>query len=879
VTATQLKDDIVSRDARIATEVMFSYLRPNRRTPSNPTSPNPDTWDEQSPPRISPQTFENVRSLDQDFGRPRAAIEARRPAGTRMPTPPPPTEVSTFDPHKKRLNLLNPMSLLARRRTSQAVPHLAPIPVQDDPRIRGTRVHDFSAPRPRRNVSSNDTDSKDTWSGGHTPVFTEDFEGFGTQVADLPPTRPPPAPPVPPKENEKHITLAHPPRISSITRLEDIPKPRPRNVSELSTKDLPKPRSRNVSEVSTKDLSGLPRHMQSTSSRFSFDMLGAASQEKLLEDRHRQKALEKKSTSPEPEAYEDNYDFDDDGLEERIPGVNADYDDDYDDYEEEIPGQGESGFTFHSLGIFVDPSPLHAPIDTPRDANGNVIGFALSKESPGFVNPHSSEHTPVIIPAEAQSPSINTPVSGGLGLQGIDFGLEKYPNKADEDDLYFDDGIIDQGDDTEGGDFDESIFDNEDTDEYGRPVRSLSSLPTLYSPPYVQTGKGKNIDRNSQEPQSAISSTFEDAQPETMEILLQPAASLTQDSLSAYQSALAAAAHNAAANGRFRRDSSPVINFDERPNLSPEMTSGLDDYENDDFDYDDALEDDDIIAAANAEALANDSDGFYGQEFGFYSAPAGEAKYANGGFFGPRDIVIRTKSGRNIPREPNLTPITERSEYSNRNSMMSLPLSGHLGVSSPGLAQLMGDYDEENMSISALLKMRRGWGGSQVSLRSSNGGSPMSTAGDDPQSHTFWSPVSGLRRNSGFSIGVGSGVASEQSSAPASPTLTLANMGQIDSSHSQSQSQTPSPSTAMLSSLSARPLSPTTKGFGMVSDAGENGFGKQGRSHRHTGSADSISYMKEEDPVTGERWVLERRRTAESGEVEILGREILGGRI
>jgi hypothetical protein len=52
------------------------------------------------------------------------------------------------------------------------------------------------------------------------------------------------------------------------------------------------------------------------------------------------------------------------------------------------------------------------------------------------------------------------------------------------------------------------------------------------------------------------------------------------------------------------------------------------------------------------------------------------------------------------------------------------------------------------------------------------------------------------------------------------------------------------------------------------------------RKHRYTGSAESISYLKEDDPVTGGRWILERRRTAESGEVEFLGREIVsGGRI
>ncbi|KFY12584.1 hypothetical protein V491_06724 [Pseudogymnoascus sp. VKM F-3775] len=56
--------------------------------------------------------------------------------------------------------------------------------------------------------------------------------------------------------------------------------------------------------------------------------------------------------------------------------------------------------------------------------------------------------------------------------------------------------------------------------------------------------------------------------------------------------------------------------------------------------------------------------------------------------------------------------------------------------------------------------------------------------------------------------------------------------------------------------------------------------GAELKKHRHTGSSDSISYMKEEDPVTGERWVLERRRTAESGEVELLGREVISnGRI
>jgi hypothetical protein len=84
---------------------------------------------------------------------------------------------------------------------------------------------------------------------------------------------------------------------------------------------------------------------------------------------------------------------------------------------------------------------------------------------------------------------------------------------------------------------------------------------------------------------------------------LQQSHSLTQDTLSAYQSALAAAAYKAAANSCFRHDSSTAIHFDEHdeyPNVAKgtsHVTLELSlhqplspDYE-DDFDYDDALED------------------------------------------------------------------------------------------------------------------------------------------------------------------------------------------------------------------------------------------------------------------------------------------------
>jgi len=104
------------------------------------------------------------------------------------------------------------------------------------------------------------------------------------------------------------------------------------------------------------------------------------------------------------------------------------------------------------------------------------------------------------------------------------------------------------------------------------------------------------------------------------------------------------------------------------------------------------------------------------------------------------DGVHRSASGRVVSREPNLTPITERSEYSNRNSLMSLAVPGHgfgTPIQSPGLAQLamMADYGTDDMSLSALMKLRsKAWGTSQASITSSREGSPRSEKGDVPSS-------------------------------------------------------------------------------------------------------------------------------------------------
>jgi hypothetical protein len=1009
-----------------------------------------------SRPKPSETSHSFVAASDREK---RAGQSGRRPNGARMPSPPPvfANNYSTYlEPvqqrsGKTRLNLLNPMSLLARRRTSQAVTQLSPESLVSnragnekvfDPRIKGTVIHDFSAPRTRRNVSYNDVRTLDAnisnsrqfqrspngelistdettatspWSGGnHTPVFTENFEEEqypaagphvrkASDLTDLPLPKPPYAKGAQKsvesnsssKSNEtaqKQNQAAR--RISVRKPVPDLPPPVPPKEEGDSirvsidpsstppkTTSLKKGRPRNVSEVSLKD-AAIPKHMKSTSSRFSFDMIGAAEQERLLEDRHRKRALEKKVEQDEDDRledeFEDDYDYDnmddDDGLEERIPGINADLDED--DLEERIPGVNTeleddleemisgvnadtddedpyvfeeddgnlAGFTFQQSSLTSPMSPsTPGMVSTPRDANGEVIGFAMTKNSPHI--PDEASREPLIRPPSStfQPEEHSSEAQGlGLGLEVEGLKLSPKPQKSntvakefpgpaalDDDDLYFDDGLIGIGGAGEFDDpveFDESVFDQVDTDEYGRPLRSLSSLPTLYSPPILTADPSPSFNKAVD-----YSAGHDPLSPGTLPPLVpQPsisgfhppnpsmAPSLTQDTLAAYQSALAEAACTAAANGKFRRDSTnatPSEQGDLHPGLVTD-SSHTSHYEpfsptyevQDDFDYDDALEDDAIIAAANAEALANDCDGFYGQEFGFYSAPAAsEAEYANGGYFGPRGAegINRSQSGRVVSREPNLTPITERSEYSNRNSFMSFSMNGPGAIQSPGLAQLAGmlrspiDYDGD-MSLDALLKLRRGaWGGSQASLHSSNG-SPRSAGGLEENSPIGqlppWAQGGAVgnpltlgsgghrRKNSGFSLvseapsGVGTGVQSESSSVPGSPTMmmSMSHLDIVKEHEDHKEELVVKDAPAKEEKVSVKDEDRDMEREKEKEKEKERGV----RKHKYTGSAESISYLKEDDPVSGERWILERRRKGESGEVEFLGREIVsGGRI
>lgn len=868
----------------------------------------------------------------------------RRPAGTRLGADP----VSLSGPQqqaaasssssagetqpqkgKKGLPFLkNPVStLLMRRKANQnLVPDIKPLPLmtrldepQYDPRIKGTRVHDFSVPKWKRNVSSQDVSStsqappehgheqlrspyeppeleqrhgyhsrarsnvsdsiRSASTGSDAPGNVETASNMQTErirqdaykkaIERKPLPGQPAAPTVPPKDAS---SLRSTPSTKSYTASEDVLSALPKaNPSTRTTRS----RKVSLSEASMKDgvASSLPKHMKSTSSRFSFDMIGAAKQEKLLEERHRQRQLEKKTVAEKSPKQtnrdsrfddfdEDDIDYDammdDDGLEERIPGVNVDADEEDENgfVEEDVPivdpdndQQNFAGFVFQRSNppsaVPTPHSAAAAMADTPRDASGNVIGFAVSEDMP-----QAERRTGVSVEAvgevdkEAQGQSGDSGL--GLGIQGVDVNVQQATAAQSDDatqntrqetrkqqqlgmdDLYFDDGLADELDfETKDEPFDESLFDLDDTDQYGRP------LPGVFARAVAQHKEAQNGSKRESDITSrlsahsvvsqstahtSLSALGQNGQPANKEMPL-PAPILgfpatEQEKVAAYQAALAAAAHRAAASGKFRRDSSPpppddvTVTSPAGTTTSPRGGDGdggglggsaVDDYDDDDGlrretvfdDYD--MEDDAIIAEANASALANDSDGWYGQEFGFYSAPilgangglsgssghqangsggsggagnnanAPRYEYANGGYFGPAGLdaatINRTLSGCGgvVSREPNLTPITERSEYSNRNSIMSLGLpplvgsgGGPAGPHSPGLAQLamlagMEGEDDPAASLSALMRLRtRQWGGSQASLVSSTGGGG---GGGSPRSE----------RGSGILMGTGHG--------------------------------------------------------------------------------------------------------------------------
>ncbi|KAL9586232.1 MAG: hypothetical protein Q9212_001057 [Teloschistes hypoglaucus] len=721
---------------------------------------------------------------------------------------------------KTKFNLLNPMSLLARRRSHQAVaeansekaqykhafPPVPGIPDDFDPRIRGNVVHDFSAPRPGSNTSSSrvrdsdrqreailyhsrrpspipttssaDDDSPSSGERDHTPQFKEHFDDDLDPLQDGPakqgmsafmyhvslnqsqsePHRsvlPPFARHLPSTITTAPSTLPisspHPPRKS----LEIVPETHVTDV--ISTdKSLPstlpvsppgKARSRASSNTdSPYQPSGLPKRIKSNASRFSFDMsgVGSATQEQLLEEKHRQNERKRankrgntqrsnsrmasefddEDNDEDDEEYCDSYDDlgEADGIEEMIPGINADEEEltalnsQYHRQPTDLISPRESFFTS-------DPSLASTGItspNTPRENSSKGFGPFILQAQPSLATNEIVHENPrdLVKASEFQENHFDHAVHAHPPTNSIPKidRPRSYLSQSYEDDMYFDDGMIDDLDEEYGHAFDESVFDDDSSRIYGLPLRDLKPLPDGIARDDQELDRNQATESLTDDPhhlRNAITNLNEesvhDARVSRMSFI--PTADMSGHT--AYHDALVAGVNQAALNGKFSRSTSLGLAagsaFDSNAgvilNAGPRFYAGRDteglrmdsNFEDaDDFDLDDALEDDSIVAAANAEALENDDEGFYGQEFGFFAraSGAGEAEYANGGYFGSRGFegLGRSHSGRN--NDSSLTPITERSEWSNRNSAISLTMHGFPPYSagpqpSPGLAQLV----------------------------------------------------------------------------------------------------------------------------------------------------------------------------------------------
>ena len=727
-----------------------------------------------------------------------------------------PTENAHHKSGKAMLHLLNPMALLAKRRSSQfigsraediniASRNVPAIPDDYDPRIRGNIVHDFSAPRPRRNVSAAPSilhdqhnangsaqsehgaqrNSGDQSSYGiesrkgrseYSPVFKEHFDhdrvlqvenkGYlqsslltNSHNHDNEHTLPPFAKNLPsrlPNNNEQ--TQDH-------TNIDDTAAPDTQQIGTESQQQDTDPVGK-VPQIS----SGLPKRFKSNASRFSFDMnaVESSTQEKLLEEKHKEKEAARRAKARLDGDFSDiDDDYDDmmddaDDLEEKIPGVNVDADEEFED----LPGPGDiANKSWFAPGL----SPVVASPISPVGSGSNFMPSASNAEQrpspdPENIGPSSMgpSHSPSVYDggtedeakvqsekADGPGPSVDVSQNLGATNPGIQQPID------DDDDLYFDDGEFgeDLGIETDGEKFDESIFDDENSHLYDRkpPAQRLEPpqlddrtgfddlLEDEEFEEHRTSGQGlKHVPSMASGIQPASSINYGHA-PEPVPIQSRGGV-LTEHNLEALHNALTKAANEAArtpsvsersagqesgAQTTQTADSHPgLVSDDSRLSQAMEVYGVDEVFEDMIHDDDDAVYfDDPIIAAANAEALENDDEGFYGQEFGFYPHTHGNggSELTNGGYFGPRGIegLTRSYSSRGKFREPSLTPITERSEWSTRNSVISLSAHG-AAHSSPGLAQLvdMGNIEDE-MSLSALMKLRRdAFGGSNPSLRS-----------------------------------------------------------------------------------------------------------------------------------------------------------------
>jgi len=878
------------------------------------------------------------------------------------------------------------------------VPALS-LPANYDPRIRGKGVHDFSAPRPRRNFSSSDVQGLGIAQAGsnvgsgqpvnppangseedttkpnilgnepspekeHVPVFVEMFEHVSTHESNVSAVQreqlenasflarmanqlgssSPSSPSLPiqgnvgPSKKSLDLTaqLENQDRIGSPSRADDSAKYQKNSPTTEILAESPQPMLLS-GEQDFRSRLNLPLHLASDAARgsrfsFQFNSNQSDTQEKSLESEHKQSGLTKsrvaEDVSNSSSDYDDDQDngMDDEQYEEQIPGVNT-------DVQEEYEGTN---------------SAAHMP---PLSHNSTTITPQKVHESrPEFGDRQLSQ-----------------PMSGIHADHNRQIGHgDHMPTRAgtqdshNSDEMYFDDGLIEEPAQTEKQVFDEAQLDSPVEDK-GKGSRMQSDNACSY---------GGIQGPNNNSAVSQMKYGFRQPSP--------PGRTLHNQSLGIdlYHGVLATAAAKAAADGRFRSQS-----FSTSLSMSPdsnEQTHDLiiNDYPyyderglDDDYDLDDsALDDDPMIAAANAEALAADDSGFYGAEFQFYGNARTGGEAANGGYFIPPEAFRGGMNG-NATREPDLTPITERSEFSPRNSFMSMgtyasgmgALRDGSPLPSPGLKELAARFgrDDDDLTLSQLLKLRKEAFGSGIGpnpFSSSPLASPLlpkrslgfhsrnasvedgSSLSSSPSrsEQAFGASSPSLVRNAAagmsqkarpslsakrFSPGLLPIESSPISSIPVSSSVARTQAASINDSSSSSRVlaspsandlPVPPPPSSLMQKFAARPPA-SSAAFSPQPPSPEHrpGVMYRGQSQQDTHNApqgaDSVAYVKEEveaDEVSDSgysdvekysnrrpekskerkekevRWYVERRRVTETGEVIVVGRELVeGGRI
>lgn len=895
--------------------------------------------------------------------------------------------------------LKSPRNLFARRRSSQNANKLddsivnvsdlrvPAMPDNIETSIRGNIVHDWSRPRnrgsnidssprpdppstpsyPRRpsEASPYPAPSVGTPTSAHGPFFREHFQEEqrpvqpgNTAYLHGQNLQPPPSGALPkfaqrlpldlPSENEipssplpgSYANDTEPETTSTLPPEPDMAPPPPPPPSSPPT--LPEEPPSPVLDLPPVDT--LPKHMTSTSSRFSFQIgqQGSIAQEKFLEEKHKEHALRKPAaTRLSVTSMDDMYDYgydddmdDEDGFhnddivprnidipssqhaQEVNPVVDDDYGQDYggDDYgygedeeddefgTEDIPvrnidvptsrrenreagginsikRQSLQAFHFTPQSLSFSPTTAeNTSTSTPRDPEGYPIGMAESKEGVMY------NIQPQIRDSFDQSPDAT--FYEGLGISTL---ADTMPGKAhllpqtqpfDDSDIYFHDSEFDNDVADFDADFNEDMLDDAERirDIPAENARKFeqSLQRSLPDDQIKVVSGGRKAEILPETPQRG---SWHTGQPESshQDMPTGNLEGLTEGNLAAYHDALAQAANQAAANGKFDRvDGFSRASDDETDspfhNSIPALSSRGSKYSNhmmgsgisdeDGFGFDDDLDDEAMIAAANAEALENDDDGFYGQEFGFFARAHGKdsAEFSSGGYFASRGSngVKRSHSAKNNFQEPSLTPITERSELSARNSMISLPVyPGLLGTG--GTIAEMLDRDspivEDEMSMSTLAKLRsKTFGGSSTSVNSS---------GD--RHHSLSSPLAHL---SGYNPGLTDSFMGRMSSpTPGMSAISITESEDEEEEYSRSTLTQNTPHKKQVN-LMSHPLYDQ-----MVNSP----LAGKGHHSRNSSGAESVSYAQDADG----RWVLERTRKGDDGEIESVEREYLlaGARI